>query len=237
MLQTTVSICTPTYNRREFIPYLINCIKDQSYPQELIEWIIYDDGTDKIKDLVENIPNVVYLESDKKLPIGKKRNMLNDKAKNDIIIYFDDDDFYPVDRVKHAVTALNAKRNYLIAGSSMLFMYYSHINKIYSAGPYHPNHATAGTFAFRKELLKECRFEDNAESAEERYFLKNYKIPMCQLNPLKTIIVLSHTTNTYDKKKLLDKNDKMIRKTHIKLNKLVKNKESYNFYKSLSEKY
>ena len=237
MSQTTVSICTPTYNRREFIPYLINCIKDQSYPQELIEWIILDDGTDKIKDLVENIPNVVYLESDKKLPIGKKRNMLNDKAKNDIIIYFDDDDFYPVDRVKHAVTALNAKRNYLIAGSSMLFMYYSHINKIYSAGPYHPNHATAGTFAFRKELLKECRFEDNAESAEERYFLKNYKIPMCQLNPLKTIIVLSHTTNTYDKKKLLDKNDKMIRKTHIKLNKLVKNKESYNFYKSLSEKY
>ena len=119
----------------------------------------------------------------------------------------------------------------------MLFMYYSHLNKIYSAGPYHPNHATAGTFAFRKELLKECRFEDNAKSAEERYFLKNYKIPMCQLNPLKTIIVLSHTTNTYDKKKLLDKNDKMIRKTHIKLNKLVKNKESYNFYKSLSEKY
>ena len=237
MSQTTVSICTPTYNRRKFIPFLINCVKDQSYPQELIEWIIFDDGTDKIKDLVENIPNVVYIESDKKLPIGKKRNMLNDRAKNDIIIYFDDDDFYPVDRVKHAVTALNAKRNYLIAGSSMLFMYYSHINKIYSAGPYHPNHATAGTFAFRKELLKECRFEDNAESAEERYFLKNYKIPMCQLNPLKTIIVLSHTTNTYDKKKLLDKNDKMIRKTHIKLNKLVKNKESYNFYKSLSEKY
>lgn len=237
MSQTTVSICTPTYNRREFIPFLINCVKDQLYPQELIEWIIFDDGTDKIKDLVENIPNVIYIESDKKLPIGKKRNMLNDKAKNDIIIYFDDDDFYPVDRVKHAVTELNEKRNYLIAGSSMLFMYYSHIDKIYSAGPYHPNHATAGTFAFRKELLKECRFEDNAESAEERYFLKNYKIPMCQLNPLKTIIVLSHTTNTYDKKKLLEKKDNMIRKTRIKLNRLVKNKESYNFYKSLSEKY
>ena len=236
MSQTTVSICTPTYNRRTFIPFLINCVKDQSYPQELIEWIILDDGTDKIKDLVENIPNVVYIESKKKLPIGKKRNMLNDRAKNDIIIYFDDDDFYPIDRVKHAVTALNAKRNYLIAGSSMLFMYYSHIDKIYSAGPYHPNHATAGTFAFRKELLEECRFEDNAESAEERYFLKDYKIPMCQLNPLKTIIVLSHATNTYDKKKLLEKKDKMIRITRLKLRKLVKNKKSYDFYKLLSEK-
>lgn len=234
-MQTTVSICTPTYNRREFIPYLIKCVENQSYSQDLIEWIILDDGEDKIKDLVENIPNVIYIESDKKLPIGKKRNILNDRAKNDIIIYFDDDDYYPVDRVKHAVTALNAKKNYLIAGSSMLYMYYSHIDKIYSAGPYHSNHATAGTFAFRKELLKECRFQDEAVSAEERYFLKDYQIPICQLNPLKTIIVLSHATNTYDKKILLEKKDKMIRITRLKLRKLVKNKESYNFYKSLGE--
>ena len=86
-MQTTVSICTPTYNRREFIPYLIKCVENQSYSQDLIEWIILDDGEDKIKDLVENIPNVIYIESDKKLPIGKKRNILNDRAKNDIIIY------------------------------------------------------------------------------------------------------------------------------------------------------
>ena len=114
-------------------------------------------------------------------------------------------------------------------------MYYSHIDKIYSAGPYHLNHATAGTFAFRRELLKECRFQDEAVSAEERYFLKDYQIPICQLNPLKTIIVLSHMTNTYDKKILLEKKNKMIRITRLKLRKLVKNKESYNFYKSLGE--
>ena len=59
---------------------------------------------------------------------------------------------------------------------------------------------------------------------------------MCQLNPLKTIIVLSHATNTYDKKKLLEKKDNMIRITRLKLRKLVKNKKSYNFYKLLSNK-
>ena len=30
-----VSICTPTYNRRNFIPSLIENFKKQTYPQEL----------------------------------------------------------------------------------------------------------------------------------------------------------------------------------------------------------
>ena len=35
-----VSVCTPTYNRRKFIPSCIQCFKDQTYPMELIEWIV-----------------------------------------------------------------------------------------------------------------------------------------------------------------------------------------------------
>ena len=46
-----VSICTPTYNRRPFIPYTIKCFNHQDYPMDKIEWIIIDDGTDKIEDL------------------------------------------------------------------------------------------------------------------------------------------------------------------------------------------
>ena len=40
-----VSICTPTYNRRKFIPHLIKCFKSQTYPPQLMEWIVVDDGT------------------------------------------------------------------------------------------------------------------------------------------------------------------------------------------------
>ena len=29
-----VSVCTPTYNRRLFIPQLIKCFKQQTYPKE-----------------------------------------------------------------------------------------------------------------------------------------------------------------------------------------------------------
>ena len=35
-----VSICTPTFNRRPFIPYIIKCIENQDYPKEKMEWII-----------------------------------------------------------------------------------------------------------------------------------------------------------------------------------------------------
>ena len=35
-----VSVCTPTYNRRKFIPQLIECFKQQNYPKELMEWIV-----------------------------------------------------------------------------------------------------------------------------------------------------------------------------------------------------
>ena len=41
-------------------------------------------------------------------------------------------------------------------------------------GPYAPNHATAGTFAFKKELLQITRYNDSKSLAEEKEFLKNY---------------------------------------------------------------
>ena len=58
--QPFVSICTPTFNRRPFIPYMIKCFEHQDYPREKMEWIIIDDGTDSIEDLVKDIPEVKY---------------------------------------------------------------------------------------------------------------------------------------------------------------------------------
>ena len=50
-----VSVCTPTFNRRPFIKTMFECFKNQDYPKHRLEWIIVDDGTDKIKDLVKII--------------------------------------------------------------------------------------------------------------------------------------------------------------------------------------
>ena len=146
--------------------------------------------------------------------LGKKRNIMHDKSKGDFIVYMDDDDFYPPDRVSHAVETLQKNPKALCAGSSEMYIYFKHIHKMYQFGPYGPNHATAGTFAFRKELLQQTRYEEGAALAEEKHFLKNYTIPFVQLDPMKTILVFSHVQNTFDKKTLLNgAPNKMVKET------------------------
>jgi glycosyltransferase involved in cell wall biosynthesis len=201
-----VSVCTPTFNRRPFIPTMFACFKNQTYPMDRIEWIIVDDGTDKIRDLVESsgISNIKYFALDTKIPLGEKRNYMHKQSKGSIIVYMDDDDYYPPERIEHAVDKLQNNKEALCAGSSEMYIYFKHIGKMYQCGPYGPNHATAGTFAFKTRLLSDTKYEDHAALAEEKAFLKDYTVPFIQLDPLKTILVFSHTHNTFDKKKLLE---------------------------------
>ena len=201
-----VSVCTPTYNRRPFIKNMIQCFLNQTYPKYRTQWIIMDDGTDNVRDLIEEakIPQIEYFEIDKKMKLGEKRNFMHSKAKGSYIVYMDDDDYYPPERIEHAVEMLQKNPKALCAGSSELYIYFKHIEKMYQFGPYGPNHATAGTFAFRKELLSITHYNNDACLAEEKEFLHNYSIPFIQLNPLKTILVFSHNQNTFDKKKLLN---------------------------------
>ena len=201
-----VSVCTPTFNRRPFIPTMFACFKNQTYPMDRVEWIIVDDGTDKIRDLVESsgIQNIKYFELDKKMPLGEKRNYMHKQAKGSIIVYMDDDDYYPPERIEHAVDKLQNNKEALCAGSSEMYIYFKHIKKMYQCGPYGPNHSTAGTFAFKSRLLDDTKYEDHAALAEEKSFLKDYTVPFVQLDPMKTILVFSHNHNTFDKKKLLE---------------------------------
>lgn len=226
-----VSVCTPTFNRRPFIPYLIKCFESQDYPKDKIEWIIVDDGTDKIEDLVKDIPQVKYFALNEKISLGKKRNLMHEKCNGEYIVYMDDDDFYPPQRVSHAVNMLETHPSALCAGSSEIYIYFKHIEKMYQFGPYGERHATAGTFAFKKKLLNNTRYNDDAALAEEKAFLNNYTIPFVQLDPLKVILVFSHEHNTFDKKTLLEnKDEKYCKESTRTIDHFIKDAELKNFY-------
>jgi len=227
----TVSICTPTFNRRPFIPIMIKCFEHQTYPKDKIEWLIVDDGTDKIEDMVTKIPQVKYFKFDEKISLGKKRNFLNEKCSGDIIIYMDDDDYYPPERISHAVDMLRQNPKALCAGSSAMYIYFKHINKMYQFGPYGQNHATAATFAFRRELLKQTKFDEESCVAEEKKFLKDYTIPMVQLESKKSILVFSHIHNSFDKKELLKQGPSQnVREVNICPSDMIKESEILHFF-------
>lgn len=226
-----VSICTPTFNRRPFVPAMIRCFETQTYPKDRMEWIIIDDGTDKIEELVTHIPQVKYFKYADKMTLGKKRNLLNEKASGDILVYMDDDDYYPPDRVSHAVETLLKSPKALCAGSSAMFIYFKHINKMLQFGPYGPNHATAATFAFKRALLATTRFDESSSVAEEKKFLKDYTVPFVQLDPKKSILVFSHNHNSFDKKELLkDGPNPTIHETPVTPAELVKDAGILKFF-------
>lgn len=238
-----VSVLTPTYNRRLFIPAAIRCFKNQTYPQDRMEWIVLDDGTDRVKDLFEasGLKNVRYYETapDEKLKIGAKRNRLNDLAKGDICVCFDDDDYYPPDRVRKAVTKLRSSPGHRVpvVGSSQLYLYYTDRDEIWSIGPYNQNHCTNGTMAYWRSYAKESRYDETVDKAEEKSFMKNWKTPVLQLTPEETMLVLCHAHNTFDKRELLKQKNPMLKKVSVKMRQLVKDKELREFYLGLAEDY
>ena len=84
-----VSVCTPTFNRRPFIKMMFECFRNQTYPKDRIEWIIVDDGSDKIKDLVNSseLPQIKYFPLNEKMTLGAKRNFMHTKTSGSIIVY------------------------------------------------------------------------------------------------------------------------------------------------------
>ena len=226
-----VSVCTPTFNRRPFIPAMLSCFNNQDYPQDRMEWIIIDDGSDPVEDLVASHPRVKYFKYETKMTLGMKRNLLHEKSRGEILVYMDDDDYYPPQRVSHAVHMLITHPEALCAGSSEIYIYFKHIGQMKRFGPYGPNHATAGTFAFKRKLLKHHRYNEDACLAEERAFLKDYTVPFVQLDPMKVILVFSHEHNTFDKRKLLvNANPDVVRDSPKKVMDFIKDAALRKFY-------
>ena len=120
-----VSVCTPTYNRRTFIP-LIKCYQQQNYPKELLEWIVVDDGDDPVGDLFKVVETKNILSKGKN-EIRRKRKHMHEKCTGDIIVYMDDDDYYPPERIRHAVLKLNGNKCFM---RSEIYIYFKHIKTI-----------------------------------------------------------------------------------------------------------
>jgi glycosyltransferase involved in cell wall biosynthesis len=237
-----VSVVTPTYNRRRFIPVLIEIYRNQTFPKEKMEWIIVDDGRDKVEDLFmeasRTIPNIRYIYKDEKMRLGAKRNFMNKEAKGNIIVAMDDDDYYPPNKVEVIVKAFSKNSKIDLCGSSQMYMYFIDTKEIYSLGPFGTNHATNGTLAWRKRYSNTHKYNEYVTMTEEITFLDNYKNSMIQIDPKDSILVICHSDNTVDKNDiretyLNDANNPVFKKTAYKLDDFVKEATIRNFYLSL----
>jgi glycosyltransferase involved in cell wall biosynthesis len=113
-----VSCIMPTCDRRAFVSRAIGCFLAQNYPG--LELIIVDDGRDPVADLIHSDPRIRYFRLSRKLTIGAKRNYACQQAHGDIVVHWDDDDWYPANRVRRQVEAMLAS-GAGICGTSRLY--------------------------------------------------------------------------------------------------------------------
>lgn len=240
-MQPFVSVLTPTYNRAHCMKRMVACYKAQTYPKDRMEWIVLDDSADpeatRTAFLAETkgLPNIRFLQLPEKHTVGAKRNMLNNAAKGEILVSWDDDDYYPPDRVAHVVKKFAQTPSASIAGSSQLFLYFTERKEIWQIGPYHAKHATNGTMATRASYAKSHRYDETVTFAEEASFTDQWAHPILQLDPMKVMLVMCSKDNTFDKEKLLDGTNPFVKKTSLKIKDFIKDSAIRELFLKRSE--
>jgi len=92
-----VSCIMPTFDRRRFVTIAVDCFLAQDWPRK--ELIVVDDGTDPVGDLCRH-RDIRYIRLPHRTSIGNKRNLACQEARGDVIMQWDDDDWYGPDRLR-----------------------------------------------------------------------------------------------------------------------------------------
>ena len=135
--------------------------------------------------------------------IGYLRNISNSVATGEYIVCMDDDDYYPPQRVEHAVVSLRRSHK-LLAGCSNHIMYDSDLESVYQFKRFGQNHSVNNALAYKRKYIEDgAKYDSTKRHAEEKSFLNDYKNEMIQLDPSKTIVQMVHDSNTYNKRQLV----------------------------------
>ena len=146
----------------------------------------------------------VVIEQEGWVPIGRLRNLLIDAATGDVLIHFDDDDYYPPTRVADACTLL--EQGWSIVGASRALWFDPKLGG-FQSGPFGEYHSLANALAYRREYCAGHRFDEAARFGEETAFTRFFSMPMGQLDAGRTVVQGIHALNTYSKRRvLLDRN-------------------------------
>ena len=186
----TVSIVTPTqYERLDYLDILIQCILQQDYVN-ILEWIIVDgtqnndrklrSGIERLRKEYPSLPEIVFIEPEDNSSknIGVLRNLYNEKCRGDIVVCMDDDDYYPYNRVSHAVSAL--KNSLLeIGGCCNINIYSVQFQKAYLWKRFHLNQGGNASLAYTNAYAKTHTYMD-VSCGEEKHFIKNYMGHECE---------------------------------------------------------
>jgi glycosyltransferase involved in cell wall biosynthesis len=171
MKQPLVSCIMPTANRKHLVPLAIEYFLQQDYSN--IELIIIDDGEESVASLIPSRSNIKYFHNRGPSSIGSKRNTACEKSLGEIIVHWDDDDWYASNWVSYQVSSLICS-GADVCGLNKIryFMPLENERWTYSANEKDEPWVYGGTFAYWKSFWSDHKFE-NMQAGEDNYFIRN----------------------------------------------------------------
>ena len=204
-----ISIVTLLYNRRKFFDLACHNIMLSDYPKDKIEWVIVEDSDNPEENASDRVIQVglkaapltvVYVPLDKKTPISEKRNLGCKRAKNNIIVFLDDDDHYPETSIRRRVAWLT-KHNWQpqCVGCTTIACY--DLLRGVSAVNTPPWNLPLGqriseaTLCFYKTWWEDRHFTFKQDIAEGEDFVKGREEKFLEIPPQQMIVAFSHKKN------------------------------------------
>ena len=169
MSEPLVTCIMPTRDRRAFVPRAIAWFRRQDHP--LKELVIVDDGDDPVADLVPVDSRVRYIRLDRRASIGHKRNLACGAARGEIVLHWDDDDWYSPDRIRRQLAVLRASGADICGANALRFYDPGRLRAWHYRYPADQPHWVHGaTLAYRRAFWQDHRFDD-LDVGEDAYFV------------------------------------------------------------------
>ena len=198
----SVSIITPTYNRRKMFNMAIRNFDNFNYPKNKLEWIIVDDTTDDDATIIDILPNehknrIKYVrlkDQNGKRTIAEKRNIGVSHASHQYIVHMDDDDYYPPESILCRIKLLLKYKNIGCLGSTLIGTY-DIINNTSSMSSDSPISLSEASMAYTKEFWMERQFDNNCERGEHKSFTEGRLNRILDVTYIFIIIAINHRNN------------------------------------------
>jgi ADP-heptose:LPS heptosyltransferase/SAM-dependent methyltransferase len=189
----------PTADRRRFVPAAVRCFQSQDYANT--ELVVLDNGRDAIDDLLPNDPRIRYERHSSARTLGAWRNAACQLARGEIVAHWDDDDWYPADRISRQVATL-LQREVDICGSSRFYCYEVEGVRAweycYSGSPY--PWLAGSTLAYKKSCWQRNPFPDLQAGEDARFVWAHAKERVIDLADPELCIATLHGGNTSPKR-------------------------------------
>jgi glycosyltransferase involved in cell wall biosynthesis len=180
------------------VPLAIEYFLRQDYePRELI---VLDDGSDPVEDMIPADERFRYIRVPSKLTVGAKRNLACEQAGGEIILHWDDDEWYAPRRIRVQVQHLLRERADLCGLNPVLF--YDLGTSLAWRYRYPPEERfwVAGTsFCYRRTFWERKPFAEVDVGEDNRFLWEAPPAPMSTFPDITCLVAMIHDGNVSPK--------------------------------------